>query len=74
GALIIGQAAVEAGLVSPIMVIVVAATGIASFTIPAFNGAVVTRMLKFPFLVAAGTLGLYGISLALAIIIIHLTS
>lgn len=74
GALIIGQAAVEAGLVSPIMVIVVAATGIASFTIPAFNGAVVTRMLKFPLLAAAGTLGLYGISLALAIIIIHLTS
>ncbi|MDD2281841.1 MAG: spore germination protein, partial [Eubacteriales bacterium] len=74
GALIIGQAAVEAGLVSPIMVIVVAATGIASFTIPAFNGAVVTRMLKFPLLVAAGTMGLYGISMALAIIIIHLSS
>ena len=74
GALIIGQAAVTAGLVSPIMVIVVSATGIASFTIPAFNGAIVTRMLKFPLLVAAGTLGLYGIFLALAVILIHLAS
>lgn len=74
GALIIGQAAVDAGLVSPIMVIVVAGTGIASFTIPAFNGAIVTRMLKFPLLVVAGTLGLYGIALAVFALFIHLVS
>lgn len=74
GALIIGQAAVDAGLVSPIMVIVVAGTGIASFAIPAFNGAIVTRLLKFPFLVLAALLGLYGVFLGFAILLIHLVS
>lgn len=74
GALIIGQAAVEAGLVSPIMVIVVAGTGIASFAIPAFNGAIVTRLLKFPFLILAAVLGLYGVFLGFAFMLVHLVS
>jgi hypothetical protein len=48
GALVVGQAAVDAGIVSQPMVIVVALTGIASFTIPAFNMSMSTRLLRFP--------------------------
>ncbi len=61
GALVVGQAAVEAGIVSAPMVIVVSVTGIASFTIPRFNGAIAVRMLRFPFLIAASIFGIYGI-------------
>jgi len=74
GALVIGQAAVQAGIVSPIMVIVVAGTGIASFTIPGFNVAVSIRLLRFPFMLLAATLGLHGVNLGLSVLVIHLVS
>ena len=56
GALVVGQAAVQAGIVSAPMVIVVSITGIASFTIPRFNGAIAIRMLRFPILIAASVI------------------
>ncbi|GAA3330834.1 hypothetical protein GCM10020331_084940 [Ectobacillus funiculus] len=68
GALVIGQAAVTAGLVSAPMVIVVAITGIASFIIPSFGQAIAIRMLRFPIMILAGSLGLYGILLAILLI------
>ncbi|WP_037985608.1 spore germination protein [Thalassobacillus devorans] len=74
GALVIGEAAVMAGIVSAPMVIVVALTGIASFTIPRYSGAVAIRMLRFPMILLAGTLGLLGIMLGLITIIIHLAT
>lgn len=74
GALVIGQAAVSAGLVSAPMVMVVAITGIASFTIPRYNGAIAIRMLRFPIMLLAGTLGLLGIMLGLIAIIVHLST
>lgn len=74
GALVIGDAAVAAGLVSPAMVIVVAITAIASFSLPAFNMAITLRILRFPITFLAGMLGFYGIILALLAILIHLTS
>jgi hypothetical protein len=74
GALVIGQAAVSAGLVSAPMVMVVAITGIASFAIPRYNAAISFRMLRFPIMVFAGTLGLLGIMLGLLLIIIHLAT
>ena len=74
GALVVGQAAVEAGLVSPAMVIVVAGTAIASFVIP-YNGLSITmRLLRFPMLLAAGFIGLYGILSVLFVIVLHLCS
>lgn len=72
GALVIGQAAVSAGLVSAPMVMVVAVTGIASFAIPRYNSAIAIRMLRFPIIILAGTLGLLGIMLGIISIIIHL--
>jgi hypothetical protein len=74
GALVIGQAAVSAGLVSAPMVMVVAITGIASFSIPRYNAAIAIRMLRFPIMFMAGTLGLLGIMLSLITIIIHLST
>lgn len=72
GALVIGQAAVTAGLVSAPMVIVVSITGIASFIIPSFGQATAIRMLRFPIMVLAGSLGLYGILLAILLIFSHM--
>lgn len=74
GALVIGQAAVQAGLVSAATVIVVALTGIASFSIPAFNIAITFRLLRFAMLVVGGTLGFFGIIMALMMILAHMAS
>lgn len=74
GALVIGQAAVEAGIISAPVVIVVATTGIASFTVPRFNFANGIRLLRFPMILLAGTLGLYGIVLGFLGILLHVTS
>ncbi|MFJ7744539.1 spore germination protein [Peribacillus sp. NPDC097295] len=74
GALVIGQAAVQAGVVSPAMVIIVSITAIASFATPSYSIAISARLLRFGFMLSAATLGLYGIILALFILIVHLCS
>lgn len=74
GSLIIGQAAVEAGLVSPIMVIIVALTAIASFTIPSYNLTISFRILRFIAMVAAAFLGLYGLILVVIATLVHLSA
>lgn len=73
GALVIGQAAVQAGIISAPMVIVVSITGIASFVIPRYSFAIALRLLRFPMIILAGTLGLFGIIVATLIIVIHLS-
>lgn len=73
GALVIGQAAVQAGIVSAPVVIIVSLTGIASFTIPRFNFAITIRMLRFPLMILAGMFGLFGISIGVVLITVHLT-
>lgn len=72
GALVIGQAAVQAGIVSASVVIIVATTGIASFAIPRYNLGTAFRMLRFPMLILAGVLGLYGVIAGIFLIVIHL--
>lgn len=72
GALVIGQAAVQAGLVSAPMVIVVAITGIASFMIPRYALGTSFRMLRFPMILLGGSLGLLGIMLGFITVVIHL--
>lgn len=74
GGLVIGQAAVEAGIVSNIMVIVVALTAISSFVIPVYTFAISTRLLRFLFLLLASTLGLYGVFLGMIAMVAHLAS
>lgn len=73
GGLIVGQAAVDAGIVSTIVVIVVALSAIASFSIPNEEFASVFRLLKFFIIFMSAILGLYGFILGLLVIAIHLS-
>src|SRR5690625_7933823 len=72
GTLVIGQAAVEAGLVSAALVIVVSTTAIASFVFPANDLSIATRLLRFPLILLAASFGLFGIIIAIIILIINL--
>ena len=64
GALIVGQAAVEARLVSPIAIIVVAVSGIACYTMPSQDMGSALRLCRALFLLAGIAAGLYGVALA----------
>lgn len=72
GALVIGQASVQAGILSAPTVVVVALTGIASFAIPRYNMGYSFRMLRFVMLICSGVLGLFGITMASLFLLIHL--
>lgn len=74
GALILGEAAVSAGIVSPIMIIIIAFTFITSliFTDSELINAI--RYFRFIFLVFAAMYGLYGVAIALIFFLIHITS
>ncbi|WP_282137457.1 spore germination protein [Rossellomorea aquimaris] len=74
GALVIGQAAVQASIVSPAMVIIVSITAIASFATPSFDMAISARLIRFLFMVGAATFGFYGIILILLMVVVHLCS
>ena len=74
GGLIIGQAAVDANIVSPIVVIVVALTALSAFTIPNEGFASAFRLVKF-FLILAGTFfGILGVVMGVITVLIHLCS
>lgn len=74
GALILGELAVSVGIVSNVMVIIVAFTGIAFFVIPKYNQSTSIRLLRFPLMVLAGTIGLFGIILGFLFLLIHIVS
>lgn len=74
GALVLGEAAVQAGIVSPAMVIVVSITAISSFAIPVFSFAVSARINRFIFIFLGATFGLYGIAVGLLAMVLHLCS
>ncbi|WP_068785457.1 spore germination protein [Paenibacillus phocaensis] len=74
GALIIGTAAVQAGIVSAAMVIIVSLTGIASFIIPHFDLGLAFRLLRFPIMILASMFGLYGVTCGMILIYIHLVN
>lgn len=74
GALVIGEAAVQAGIVSAPMVMVVALTGISSFIIPHFALNLAVRILRFMLLLLAGVFGLLGVLVGVFLIYIHLLS
>ena len=74
GALIIGEAAVKAGLVSPLMVIIIGLTAVASYAIPTFDLGLAVRLIRFPLMILAGILGFFGVSVGLYLLLIHLLS
>ena len=74
GGIIIGQTAVQAGIVSNIMVIVVALTAIASFIIPNYDMGTAIRLLRFPMMLLAFMFGFVGIVSGAMVLIAHLIS
>ena len=74
GALILGQAAVQAGLVSPILIIVVAASGIANFVIPDYSLSLAIRISRFFFILMGYMAGFYGISIGMFIFFVIMCS
>lgn len=74
GGLVIGQASVEAGLISPLVIIIVALTTISSFAIPSYNFSTSLRLLRFLFIILAASLGLFGVSLGVCLLLTHLCS
>ncbi|MBP2031821.1 spore germination protein KA [Clostridium algifaecis] len=74
GALVIGQAAVQASIVSPLMVIIVALTGIATFSIPQYNISLPIRVLRFFLMILSSIIGICGLAIGLSFILIHMCS
>ncbi|RAP77284.1 spore germination protein [Paenibacillus montanisoli] len=72
GALVIGEAAITANIASPIMVMIVASTGIASLTIPQHTIGIALRILKFPLMLSAGIMGGFGMLICMYLILLHL--
>jgi spore germination protein len=72
GGLIIGEAAVQAGIVSPIMVIVVAVTAISSFSLSQYSVGIPLRILRFVAMICAAVFGLYGVILFFLLLCSHL--
>ncbi|HBC95186.1 MAG TPA: spore germination protein [Clostridium sp.] len=72
GGLIIGQAAVQAGIVSPIMIIIVSITAITSFTTPNYEMTSAFRIIRFLLIILAAIAGFYGIMIGLIVTLIHL--
>lgn len=72
GGLIIGDAIINAGFISNIMVIIIAVTAISSFTIPSYEMSTSVRLLTYPFMVSAASLGFVGIVFSLMFLLIHL--
>ncbi len=74
GALVLGDAAISAGIVSPAMVVIVAATAISSLVIPRLELLDPIRILRFPMMLLAGFVGLYGVIFGMFVLHVHLVS
>ena len=71
GGIIIGQAAVQAGIVSNLMVIIVSVTAIAAFAIPNYDMSLTVRIIRFAIMIFAAIFGIVGIIVPIAFLIYH---
>ena len=74
GGIIIGNAAVQSNMVSPTTLLVVGITVIASFAVPTVDMSLSIRLLRFPMLFLANSMGIMGIATGYTLLIIHLSS
>ncbi|MGI6623354.1 MAG: spore germination protein [Acetivibrionales bacterium] len=72
--LIIGQAAVQAGIVSGLVIVIVGATAIASYVIPSHDMALAIRILRFVFIIVSAFFGMIGIVACTGFTVAHLIS
>ncbi|GAA0121248.1 MAG: spore germination protein [Clostridium argentinense] len=73
GGLIMGQSAVSAGLISPIMVIIIGITAITTFLIPNYSVTNAFACFRILFVILSAIVGLYGIVVGVIFFLIHLT-
>ncbi|HCL02350.1 MAG TPA: hypothetical protein DHW61_08045 [Lachnoclostridium phytofermentans] len=74
GGLVVGQAAVSANIISPVVVIIVALTGIAGFTVPNQDLAIALRISRFVLGILAAFAGFFGVIIGIIFICLHLCS
>ncbi len=74
GGIVIGQAAVDAGLVGPVVVIISAVTGICTFVIPNQSMVNGIRLCKYGVLALSAVLGLFGFWIGIMLTLVHLCS
>jgi spore germination protein len=72
GALVIGESVVRANLISAPVIIVVAVTALTSFVLPDYEAAITIRLLRFPAMISAGLLGLFGLSWYCMLLVVHM--
>ncbi len=74
GALILGQAAVAASIISPILIIIVALTGLGNFAVPSYDFSIAMEIYRLLVLLAGAFLGLYGVVLVCILILAKVCS
>lgn len=74
GGIVIGQAAVQAGLTSNVLIIAVASSAIASFVIPSYMMSASIRLIRFGIIILTGIWGNIGLVMGIALIVIHLSN
>ncbi|MBU3143661.1 spore germination protein [Clostridium sp. CF012] len=74
GGIIIGNAAVQSNMVSPTTLLVIGVTIIASFAVPTVDMSLSIRILRFPMLFLANSMGIMGVATGYTLLIIHLSS
>ncbi len=74
GGIIIGQAAVNAGIVSTLLIIVVAVTAISSYVFPTYEFGTAIRLLRFPFMIVTSIFGAVGLAICNILLLVHLLS
>ncbi|SDX50578.1 spore germination protein [Paenibacillus sp. CF384] len=72
GALVVGQAAVEAGIISTPIIIVISLTGIAAYTIPRYSATLPFRIIRYMMLFISGALGFVGFAFGIIFLLIHM--
>lgn len=74
GGLVIGQALVDANIISPMIIIIVAFTAICTFGIPDYNLTSAFRLVRYLFILLSAMFGLYGFLIAMLLVLAHLSS
>ncbi|MCL6593617.1 MAG: spore germination protein, partial [Alicyclobacillus sp.] len=74
GGLVVGEASVQAGLVSNILIIVIALTAVSIFVSPSYEMTIVQRLVGWLFILSSGLFGLYGVILMTVLLLYHVAS